>query len=147
MPLTQRGHSINTYCLSKIWFKSASVDLRVLDTTKITSLIKSWLYADQLEKPEELILYRSRKSGGLNIYNVKLRVMAELIKSFMDTAMNTTFKTNLYHQALYKWHVEDNRCIPNTGRPPYYSVIVLFCTWGDKGTKRVILRCEDTSSP
>ena len=45
MPLTQRGHSINTYCLSKIWFKSASVDLRVLDTTKITSLIKSSLYA------------------------------------------------------------------------------------------------------
>ena len=35
--------------------------------------------------------------------------------------MNTTFKTNLYHQALYKWHVEDNLCILNPGRPPYYS--------------------------
>ena len=23
MPLTQSGHSINTYCLSKIWFKSS----------------------------------------------------------------------------------------------------------------------------
>jgi hypothetical protein len=100
MPLTQRGHSINTYCLSMIWFKRASVDLRVLNTTKITSLTKSWLYADKLEKPEELILYRSRKSGGLNIYNVKLPAMAELIKSFLDTAMNTTFNTNLYHQAL-----------------------------------------------
>ena len=40
MPLTQRGHSVNNYCLSKIWFKSASIDLRVTDITKITSQIK-----------------------------------------------------------------------------------------------------------
>ena len=93
MPLTQRGHSVNTYCLSKIWFKSASVDMRVLDITKITSLVKSWIYADQLEKPEELVLYRSRKHGGLNVYNVKLRAMAELIKSFMDTAVNSKFSS------------------------------------------------------
>ena len=121
MPLTQRGHSVNTYCLSKIWFKSASVDMRVLDITKITSLVKSWIYADQLEKPEELVLYRSRKHGGLNVYNVKLRAMAELIKSFMDTAVNSKFKNNLYHCALFNWHVEDIRTIPNPGRPPYYS--------------------------
>ena len=121
MPLIQRGHSVKTYCLSKIWFKSASVDLRVLDITKITSLIKSWMYADQLEKPEELVLYRSRKQGGLNVINVKLRAMAELIKSFIDTAVNTKYKNNIYHCALYNWHVEDIRTIPNPGRHPYYS--------------------------
>ena len=121
MPLTQRGHSVNTYCLSKIWFKSASIDLRVMDITKITSQIKSWIYADQLEKPEELILYRSRKQGGLNVINVKVRALAELIKSFIDTATNPKFKTDPYHQALYNWHVLDIRSIPNPGRPPYYS--------------------------
>ena len=82
MPLTQRGHSVNNYCLSKIWFKSASIDLRVLDITKITSLVKSWVFADQLEKPEELVLFRSRNKGGLNIINVKVRAMAEQITSF-----------------------------------------------------------------
>ena len=105
MSITQRGHSVNTYCLSKLWFKTASVDLRTLDIAKITSQIKSWVYADQLEKPQEIVLYRSRKQGGLNIYNVKLRAMAELIKSFMDTAANPKFRTNLYHQALFHWHV------------------------------------------
>jgi hypothetical protein len=47
--------------------------------------------------------------------------MAELIKSFLDTAVNPTFKNSLYHRALYNWHVEDIRTIPNPGRPPYYS--------------------------
>ena len=87
MPLTQRGHSINNYCLSKIWFRCASIDLRTLDITKITSLVKSWVYADQLEKTEELLLYRSRQEGGLNILNVKCRALAGQIKSFLDTAL------------------------------------------------------------
>ena len=121
MPLSLRSHSANTYCLSKLWFKCASIDLRALDISKITSLIKSWIYADQLEKPEELVLYRSRKMGGLNLYNVKLRAMAEQIKSFLDTAINPTFRHSLYHQALYHWHIEDVRTIPNPGRPGYYS--------------------------
>ena len=121
MELTQRGHSINNYCLSKIWFKCASIDLRVLDITKITSLIKSWIYADLLEKPEELVLYRGRKQGGLNVYNVKYRAMAELIKTFLDTATNPKFRNNVYHRALYDWHVLDIRAIPNPGHPQHYS--------------------------
>ena len=53
--------------------------------------------------------------------NVKYRAMAELIKSFLDTAINPTFKRNIYHQALYSWHVEGVRTIPDPGHPPYYS--------------------------
>ena len=121
MPLTQRSHSVNTYCFSKVWFKSASIDLRVLDISSITSAAKSWIYADQLEKPEELILYRCRVKGGLNLYNVKLRALAELMKSFLDTANNPKFKSNLYHRALYRWHVEGDRSIPNPGQPAYFS--------------------------
>ena len=51
MPLISRPHSINTFCLSKVWFKCSSLNLRVCDIMKISSSIKSWLYADQLEKP------------------------------------------------------------------------------------------------
>ena len=47
--------------------------------------------------------------GGLNLTNVKYRAMAELIKSFLDTSINPTFRKNVYHQALFSWHVEDNR--------------------------------------
>jgi hypothetical protein len=121
MPLSLRGHSVNTYCLSKVWFKCASVDLRAGDASQITSSIKSWVYADQLIKPEELVLYKSRQMGGLNLINVKYRSMAELIKSFLDTSINPVYRKNVYHQALFRWHVEDERSIPDPGRPQYYS--------------------------
>ena len=53
MPLTQRPWSVNCYALSKVWFRSYCIDLRLLDFSSINSKIKSWLYADQLIKPEE----------------------------------------------------------------------------------------------
>ena len=87
MPLCLRPHSVNTYCFSKIWFKCASVDLRVGDAQQISSFAKSWIYADLLIKPEEVVLYKARKDGGLNLINVKLRAQAELIKSFLDNAI------------------------------------------------------------
>ena len=46
MPLIQRPWSINSYALSKVWFKCSSVDLRTQDSSSITSNIKTWLYAD-----------------------------------------------------------------------------------------------------
>ena len=47
--------------------------------------------------------------------------MDEQIKSFLDTAINPAFQNNLYHHALYDWHVLEIRTIPNPGRPPYYT--------------------------
>ena len=88
---------------------------------KITSLIKSWIYADLLVKPEEIVLYQARIHGGLGLINVKCRAMSELIKTFVDTAINPKYRRNLYHLALYKWYVEDDRTIPNPGKNPYYS--------------------------
>ena len=97
------------------------MDLRVGDQQKITSNVKSWLYADQLVKPEEIVLYKGRQEGGLSLINVKFRAMAELIKAFLDTAINPNFRRNIFHQALYCWHVEGIRSIPDPGRPGYYS--------------------------
>ena len=121
LPLSLRCHSANTYCLPKVWFKCASIDLRVGDAQLITSNVKSWVYADQLIKPEEVVLYKPRQEGGLNLVNVKYRAMAELIKSFLDTAINPTFRRNIYHQALFHWHVESLRSIPDPGKPAYYT--------------------------
>ena len=46
MPLVSRPFSINTYCTSKVWFRTGSVDLRVADVTAITRKLKSYCYQD-----------------------------------------------------------------------------------------------------
>ena len=121
MPLTNRPHSLNTFCLSKVWFKCSSINIRVCDHNKITSNIKSWLFADQLEKPEELVLFRGRRDGGLGVVNVQYKALALLIRSFLETALIPKFKHNLFHEALYKWYVEDKRDFVKPLQPPYYD--------------------------
>ena len=80
--------------ISKLWFKCPSVNLRVCDYTKITSCIKSWLFQDQLEKPEDFVLYRVRRLGGLGLVHVESKSQALLTRSFMETASNPTFRRN-----------------------------------------------------
>ena len=48
--------------------------------------------------------------------------MAELINSFIDTAIHPKYKRNIHHDALYEWNVEDNKDIHNPGKSPFYSV-------------------------
>ena len=57
LPLTQRGWSLNCYALSKVWFRTKCVDLRVCNTKSFMSSCKSWLYQDIFEKPAETVLY------------------------------------------------------------------------------------------
>ena len=121
MPLSMRGGSINTYCLSTVWFKTHSVDLRVMDITKINKAIKSWLYADMLFKPEEMVMVRPIKYGGLGILDVKYKAMAGLIRSFLETACNPDFRHSLYHELLFRYHVQEDKSIANPGFPPFYS--------------------------
>ena len=79
LPITQRGWSLNSYCLSKVWFRAKSVDLRACDVSNITSSYKSWIYQDMLLKPEEMMLHRPASHGGLGLHHVKLKALAELI--------------------------------------------------------------------
>ena len=39
----------------------------------ITSKVKAWLYADQLEKPEEIVLYRQSALGALGLHHVEFK--------------------------------------------------------------------------
>ena len=120
MPLSQRSHSINTYCYSKIWFKCPSINLRSCDHDKMTAQAKSWLFQDQLEKPEDFVLYRPRAYGGLGLVHIESEATALMIRSFMESAVHPAFRRNIFHEALYKWHVEKDRSIINPGLPPYY---------------------------
>ena len=117
IPLSMRSWSINTYCLSKVWFKSHSVDLRVLDITSINRAVKSWLYADMFFKPEELILYIPSTHGRRLVQNVKYKALACLIRSFLEIASNQNFRHSLYHEILYRYHVLEDHSLVNTGLP------------------------------
>ena len=37
MPLSQRAHSLNQYCLSRVWFRCLSFNLRLGDHTQLNS--------------------------------------------------------------------------------------------------------------
>ena len=66
MHLVCRPFSLNTYCLSKVWFRTSSVDLRAGDITAITIRIKSYCYQDLHQKPSEVMLYMAVEEGVLD---------------------------------------------------------------------------------
>ena len=121
MPLNMRSWSANTFCLSQVWFKTHSVDLRTMDVKNINKAVKSWLYSDMFFKPEERILFRPGNFGGLGLQNVHCKALAGLIRSFLETACNPDFRHSLFHEILFKYHVLDDRNLENPGIPPYYS--------------------------
>ena len=121
MPLVCRPFSLNSYCLSKAWFRCHSVDLRVGDITAYSSACKSWLYQDMLEKPSELLLYRPVEEGGLGLHHVQSKAQASLISTFLQTAANPGFQNSLYHSLLYKRNCLKDETVPDLVLPPYYS--------------------------
>ena len=120
MTLILRPWSLNSYAMSKIWFRCGSVDLRVGDITALNSSIKSWLYADLLEKPAEYIMCRPSSHRGLGVTSIKYKAQAILIKTFLETSAIPTFRHSLYHSLLFRFIVLDDSSIPDPGYPPYY---------------------------
>ena len=120
MPLTQRSWSLNSFCLPKVWFRTHCVDLRQQDVQKIHSHVKSWLYADQFIKPEEMIMFRPPSYGGLGVHHVKLKAQAALTRTFLETACHPKFRHSLFHTNLFRFHVLDDTTIPDPGLPPFY---------------------------
>ena len=109
MPLTMRPYSLNSYAFPKLWHRCSTIDLRVGDVTAINKQAKAWLYADMLEKPEELALYRQPFDGGFGLHHVQLRALAYQISCFLETSCNPKFRRNQYHESLLKYHVfEEN---------------------------------------
>ena len=57
------------------------------------------------EKPQEEVLYRKKLDGGLNLTNIKFKMKAFLITNFLQTACNSDFKRNFYHNSLFEYHI------------------------------------------
>lgn len=120
MPITNHPRSVNTFALSKIWYRSAAIYIKCGDITKIDSRIKSWVYQDNFEKPEQEILCRKIEDGGLGLTNLRQKMKANLLCNFMQTAKNDNFKESLYHKTLYDFYVQ-NTGVKTPSKPPYYS--------------------------
>ena len=52
-PLVCRPHTVNTYVMSKIAYRSAIVNFRMQDINHIQSTIKQWITQNLLLKPPE----------------------------------------------------------------------------------------------
>ena len=59
---------------------------------------------------------------GLNgLINVKIKALAELIRSFLETAVIKSFKRNIFHAALFRWFVLQSQDIPYPGKHQYLT--------------------------
>ena len=120
MPLSLRPYSGNTFALSKVWFCTSTVNLRETDFASINSFLKKWIYANLILKPEELLLFRPVKSGGLGLVSIKQKSTAFLIRTFMEVAANPEYQTSQYLNSLYQFYIlEEDFSRPSL--PPYYS--------------------------
>ena len=71
--------------------------------------------------PNELVLYRNVHDGGLGLFHVRIRSLALLIRSFLETSANPNFRHSLMHEVLFRYHVLDETSLPNPGFLPYYD--------------------------
>ena len=57
----------------------------------------------------------------LPVLFLQRKSQAMLIRSFMETAAHPAFLHNLYHSSHYRYHILQQRDLPDPGLPPYYS--------------------------
>ena len=65
-------------------------------------------------------MVKPRMEGGLGVHHIKSKVMAILIKAFLETAINGKFITNVFHNALFRWNILGETNIEHPVNAPYY---------------------------
>ena len=89
-----------------------------------------------LLKPQEEVMFRPRRDGGLGILHVPSKAMAGMARTFMETAANPKFKRRLDHQALYLHEVKGENWLKHPGDSQYYQedfLRMLTSIWKEKG--------------
>ena len=79
------------------------------------------LYQYLLVIPSELVLFRRAEDGGLGLLNVKIRSLALLVRTFLETSINPNFRHSLFHEQLFRFHVMGENSLPDPGFTPYYD--------------------------
>ena len=67
------------------------------------------------------MLYRDIHDGGLGLMNVSIRALALLIRTFLETSINPSFRHSLFHEHLFRYHVMGEHSLPDPGYTPYYD--------------------------
>ena len=75
-----------------------------------------------LLKTEEMIMTRPPTQGGLGVHHVKMKALAGLVTTFLETAYNPKFHRSMYHSNLFRFYVLEDTSVPDPGVPPFYSV-------------------------
>ena len=86
-------------------YKCNTIDPRIGDLKVFNKTVKTFIYADLIEKPEELVLYKDIEEGGLGLMHVQNRAKAALISTFLQTAISPNFSRNFYHNYLYRYYI------------------------------------------
>ena len=105
-----------------------SVNLR--ENAFINSTILKWLYADLLVTPEEIVLYRQVKNGGLGFVSVKYKSLAFQIKTFIILIKSYLI---LLHLSFKRF----NDCNRNQ-----HLVLVLGCSFSLGKVNQVFQKCS-----
>ena len=79
------------------------------------------MFQDMLLKPSEIVLFRPSIQGGLGLHHVRSKASANLISTFLQTAANPRYIRSQYHHTLYRYHVLEEKDVPDPGFSPYYS--------------------------
>ena len=74
-----------------------------------------------------MILFRPHYYGGLGLHSPKLKATAGFISTFLQTAANPSFRSNLLHNQMYRKHVLEEDDVPGApNQPPPYFTRELF---------------------
>ena len=67
----------------------------------------------------KIALYKNIQDGRLGLQNIETRALSFLISSILETSHDERFQHNLYHEALLRYYVLDEK-IPKPDIPPYF---------------------------
>ena len=120
MAFLDRNMCIDTFLLSKILYKTSILELKKGDIEKITSAIISWIYQDTLLKTKEEVLYRKIIEVGLRLFNIESKSKANLIISFLQSAVSQKITKSLLQHAIFYYYLKGIR-VKVPFFPPYIS--------------------------
>ena len=64
---------------------------------------------------------RNFKILNSGLLNVKIRALALLIRTFLETPVHPNYKHSLFHEQLYHYHILQEHSFPDPGLTPYYD--------------------------
>ena len=111
---------VNSFCLSKIWYKTHSLQLRQSDIASIESNCKKYIYKGMLLKPEPEILYRPRAAGGLGLIDPTCKALACMIKTLIECTDNPKYPPSSYLQLQLDKYITKKELLKKN-HPPWLS--------------------------